>query len=54
MIETVAIEKENRMKKTYCITKLGKEVLQAEYERYIRMIHLSRKIIERGRENDEK
>jgi len=49
LIETVALEKEKRKKKTYCITVKGKGVLHSEYERYIRMINYS-KIIIQGRD----
>ncbi|RLL40583.1 PadR family transcriptional regulator [Oceanobacillus piezotolerans] len=54
LIKTIAVEKEHRKKKTYCITEQGKDVLHWEYERYIRMINLSKKIIQRGIENGEK
>ncbi|WP_398298557.1 PadR family transcriptional regulator [Sporosarcina thermotolerans] len=54
LIKTLAVEKEQRKKKTYCITEQGKDVLHSEYERYIRMIDLSKKIIQRGIENGEK
>jgi DNA-binding PadR family transcriptional regulator len=54
LIETVAIEKEKRNKKTYCITNQGKDVLHSEYERYNRMINLSKIIIQGGTANGEK
>ena len=54
LIKTIAVEKEHRKKKTYCITDQGKDVLYTEYERYIRMINLSQKIIQGGIENGKK
>ncbi|MDX8045303.1 PadR family transcriptional regulator [Gracilibacillus sp. S3-1-1] len=52
LIETIAIEKEQRKKKTYAITEQGKEALHIEYVRYIRMTKLSEKVIPGGLENE--
>lgn len=54
LIETIAVEREKRKKKTYCITDLGKKVLHSEYERYIRMINYSKTIIQGEMDKGEK
>lgn len=44
LIETVKAEKDSRKKKTYKITVKGKEVLDAEFERYQKIIYFTKKI----------
>lgn len=44
LIETVKAEKDSRKKKTYKITIKGKEVLDAEFERYQKIMYLTKKI----------
>lgn len=46
LIETVKEEKHSRKKKTYKITAKGKEILDAEFERYQKIIYFTKKILD--------
>lgn len=43
LIEMVEKETDKRKKKTYCLTEYGKEILRAEYERFLQMARLTEK-----------
>lgn len=45
LIETVAVDKNSRKKKTYKITVKGKEVLDNEFRRYQDIIFLTKKML---------
>jgi len=46
LIETVKAEKDSRKKKTYKLTNEGKDILDAEFERYQRLIYFTKKILD--------
>jgi DNA-binding PadR family transcriptional regulator len=45
LIETIEVQIEQRKKRTYRITERGKDVLRSEYSRYLKMIELTKKIV---------